>query len=251
MWRLHLLLTGLLALTGSALGKAIDNKATPGDPDFVLFIAGGSHSDGADNGVTNVELIHSGVGFVNCEPVAQLPDNGFPWTPSFQVGGEPVVCGAEGRCMAYAGAGENAWRNISSHDVDLKGSFAAQLADGRAWLTGGYNPDLDIDFYKTWVFDPQGYVVEGPELPEPMAEHCMARIDDDRYFLAYRTAALLALHLVHQHVEHRAGHPARLSQRGVRHRQLVRQRAGVLDLGWLQRRLPLPPGDGRLQLRDL
>ena len=56
-----------------------------------------------------------------------------------------------------------------------------EMTPGKHWITGGY---VANDISATTVFYENGQFTSGPDMPVTVADHCMARLDEDTFILA-------------------------------------------------------------------
>jgi hypothetical protein len=145
----------------------------------------GGYANGILDGAEFVDMSETN-GF--CNSPAKYP---YPAADAvgFWFHNQPWVCGGESdqtttrqECYAYNQATDS-WTPRSSMKTARVFAAANPIKDGtELWITGG--KDGNTLLQSTEILTAAGTWVAGPELPVPLAQHCIVGLDSDRVFIS-------------------------------------------------------------------
>lgn len=124
-----------------------------------------------------------------CNPVADYP---FLFRRGVMeiIGGRPWVCGGQiegvaanptDQCFEYQKE-INTWVEVAGL-MTARGWPAASMVDNKWFITGGLLGGVPNTIYQTTEVLEDGEFVPGPDLPEPLDEHCQVTLDNDVVFI--------------------------------------------------------------------
>ncbi|TRY74754.1 hypothetical protein TCAL_06331 [Tigriopus californicus] len=154
-----------------------------------LIVIGGQGPD-----VNEVVDLFTDSLYENCTEIQRYPI-GFVGGSALKNSDGLLFCGGQANykeCFRYDVNDENSWSllNFGTIQHRVYSASAPYSADGW-WITGGYH-DQNSSLLSTEILQ-SGSFVPGPNLPTPLYQHCLVRIDETRYFLTgglpYSTSA--------------------------------------------------------------
>lgn len=151
----------------------------------ILMVIGGYDGQFLDD----VELVDLADAGNSCGKTAPYP---YPVADSvgFWFQNQPWVCGGEGstsdrykECYAYD-ANADEWTLKTS--MATARAFAAKTTvknGDELWISGGKDDNNNL-LRSVEVLQSDGTFTSGPDLPEPIAQHCIEGVDDNRVFVS-------------------------------------------------------------------
>ena len=137
-----------------------------------VLVCGGVRTD-------TCEVINLSSSASTCKNPPNFPANIFQAIGGLGFKGNPIICGG-GQNGAYSNncylLGKNEWVSSASMTSVRVRAAAAQLKDGKLFVTGGYD-GLGSSLNSAEMLNEEGWESNIPSLPVTIAEHCMVTVN--------------------------------------------------------------------------